>query len=148
MTALLPTRWTFSLSMSLIHLQGDTEVHQVAREGEKNQDSEENETEVVKCPQAENPPRNSIFSSGTLCPFSIVPKILFSGLMLPVADRMQRHEHGTNVTYTEKRRTRCNGWSILILYHRLELGRYTGKGHNNKNTTRPSLKTHKSQIHL
>ena len=90
MTALLPTRWTFSLSMSLIHLQGDTEVHQVAREGEKNQDSEENETEVVKCPQAENPPRNFIFSSGTLCPFSIVPKIPFSGLMLPVADRMQR----------------------------------------------------------
>ena len=85
MTTLLPTRWTFSLSTSLIHLQ----VHQ-AREGEKNQDSEENETEVVKCPQAENPPRNFIFSSGTLCPFSIVPKIPFSGLMLPVALRMQR----------------------------------------------------------
>ena len=60
MTALLPTRWISSLSTNLIHLQVDAEVHQVAREGEKNQDSEENETEVVKCPQAENPPRNFI----------------------------------------------------------------------------------------
>ena len=72
MTALLPTRWTFSLSMSLIHLQGDTEVHQVAREGEKNQDSEEDETEVVKCPQAENPPKSP--------PSDIISKISFSGL--------------------------------------------------------------------
>ena len=51
MTALLPTRWISSLSTNLIHLQVDAEVRQVAREGEKNQDSEEEETEVVKSPK-------------------------------------------------------------------------------------------------
>ena len=57
MTALLPTRWISSLSTNLIHLQVDTEINQ-ARESEKNQDSKEDETEVVKCPHAENPTKN------------------------------------------------------------------------------------------
>ena len=71
-------------------MQVDTEVHQ-AREVEKNQDSEEDVTEVVKCPQAETP-QKILSSVAGPCPSSIVPKIPFSGLMLTVADRMQRYE--------------------------------------------------------
>ena len=48
MTALLPTRWTFSLSTNLIHLQVDAEI-QVAMES-----AEEDETEVLKSPLAKN----------------------------------------------------------------------------------------------
>ena len=48
MTALLPTRWTFSFSTNLIHLQVDAEI-QVAMES-----AEEDETEVLKSPLAKN----------------------------------------------------------------------------------------------
>ena len=65
MTALLPTRWISSLSTNLIHLQVDTEINQ-ARESEKNQDSKEDETEVVKCPHAENPTKNFYRQLGPL----------------------------------------------------------------------------------
>ena len=48
MTALLPTRWIFSLSTNIIHLQVGAEI-QVAMEG-----AEEDETEVLKYPHAVN----------------------------------------------------------------------------------------------
>ena len=49
-TSLLPTRWVFILSSNLIHFQVDAEIH-VAREGDqRDQNSEEDETEVLQCP--------------------------------------------------------------------------------------------------
>ena len=49
-TPLLPTRWVFILSSNLIHFQVDAEIH-VAREGDqRDQNSEEDETEVLQCP--------------------------------------------------------------------------------------------------
>ena len=49
MTSLLPTRWILILSAKLIHLQVDAEVH-LARDAERDQESEEAETEVLECP--------------------------------------------------------------------------------------------------
>ena len=49
MTSLLPTRWILILSAKLIHLQMDAEVH-LARDGERDEESEEAETEVLECP--------------------------------------------------------------------------------------------------
>ena len=53
MTSLLPTRWILILSAKLIHLQVDAEVH-LARDAERDQESEEAETEVF--------PLSTIFS--------------------------------------------------------------------------------------
>ena len=49
MTSLLPTRWILILSAKLIHFQVDKEVH-LARDGERDEESEEAETEVLECP--------------------------------------------------------------------------------------------------
>ena len=46
MTALLPTRWIFIASKNLMDLQVNAEVHQVAKEDERDEDSEADETEV------------------------------------------------------------------------------------------------------
>ena len=49
-TPLLPTRWVFILFSNLIHFQVDAEIY-VAREGDqRDQNSEEDETEVLQCP--------------------------------------------------------------------------------------------------
>ena len=49
MTSLLPTRWILILSAKLIHLQVDAEVH-LARDGERDEEPEEAETEVLEYP--------------------------------------------------------------------------------------------------
>ena len=86
MTALLPTRWIFSLSTNLIHLQVDAEVRQVAMES-----AEEDETEVLKSPLAKNKktPNVCFCIYGPICSSSIASKIPFSGVMLPVAVQRQ-----------------------------------------------------------
>ena len=53
MTALLPTRWVFICSLNLVDFQVDAEVHQLAGEDERDQDSEEGETKVSKYSSAD-----------------------------------------------------------------------------------------------
>ena len=74
MTALLPTRWTFSLSTNLIHLQVDTEVRQVAMES-----AEEDETEVLKSPHAKNKktPNVCFCICRPICPLHCIKNPLF-----------------------------------------------------------------------
>ena len=84
-------------------LQVDKEIHQVAREGKKDQDSEEDETEVFKCPHSKNP--KHAFLHRPVCPSSIaLHQNPFSGLMLPVADRTERAKCEI---FVKSKMTRC-----------------------------------------
>ena len=49
-TPLLPTRWVFILSSNLIHFQVDAEIHVAGEGDQRDQNSEEDETEVLQCP--------------------------------------------------------------------------------------------------
>ena len=73
MTALLPTRWTFSFSTNLIHLQVDAEI-QVAMES-----AEEDETEVLKSPLAKNKKTSNVCFCicRPICPLHCIKNPLF-----------------------------------------------------------------------
>ena len=49
-TSLLPTRWVFILSSNLIHFQVGAEIHVAGEGDQRDQNSEEDETEVLQCP--------------------------------------------------------------------------------------------------
>ena len=66
--------------MDLTHLQVDAEI-EVAEENEKEQDSKEAETEVLK-----SQIHDVSFFLGALYPSNILPIILLSGLIYPVKD--------------------------------------------------------------